>query len=272
MSSTMSNRIAVLVLACASPPYDRTVEAIRRTWGARSVSGVDIYYLYGNPCDDPGRRLLSGYVGGNAPTVQEDAICQRGDVLIAGCADHMSQQEDCILRKRLIAFTHLAAGDGYDLIYSVCAASYVDLRELVRFTDSLVPRRIVAGAIGVDTSRRSPYVSGASTILSIDVARELGSARAAIIEGNAFGFRDDVTLGHWIATRMSRVPLARFIEDVEQGRPLTPDHVFVRSPQSTVGYVTTRAEEQRLVPNAFHYHFHSNRPDDMLQFHRGYFA
>ena len=47
----MSNRIAILVLACASPPYDELIEAIRRTWGSPTVPGLDIYYLYGNPGD-----------------------------------------------------------------------------------------------------------------------------------------------------------------------------------------------------------------------------
>jgi hypothetical protein len=268
----VSNRIAVLVLACAAPPYDQTVEAIRRTWGGQSARGLDIYYLYGNPHDDQARRVLSPYVGGRAPVVQDDAICQVGDVLIAGCADRLRQQEDCLLRKRLIAFDHLAATDRYDLIYSVCAASYVDQRELVRYADSLLPKRMVAGAIGIDASREAPFVSGASMILSVDIARHLGSQRRAIIAGNAFGFRDDVTMGHWIATRVSRIPLATFIEDIEQGRPMTSDHIFVRYPQGTVDYVMARAEDHRALPNAFHYHFHSERAGDMMQFHRRYFA
>jgi hypothetical protein len=269
-ASTMPNRIAVLVLACASPPYDRTVAAIRRTWG--SVLGLDIYYLYGNPHDEPARGVLSRQVGGRLPVVEDDAISQRGDVLVAGCADHIRQQEDCILRKRLLAFDHLAADDRYDLIYSVCAASYVDQRELVRFADSLNPRRMMVGAVGVDTSRRAPFVSGASTILSVDIARQLGSHRREIIAGNAFGFRDDVTIGHWVATHLSDTPLATFIDDVDRGRPMTEGHVFVRYPQGTVGYVLTPAEDQRPIPNAFHYHFHSERADHMLQFHERYFT
>jgi hypothetical protein len=268
----MSNRVAILVLACASPPYDQTVEAIRRTWGAQSPPGLDIYYLYGNPHDDQARHQLSRYVGGRAAVVPDGAICQVGNVLIAGCADHMRQQEDCLLRKRLIAFAHLAAGDRYDLIYSVCAASYVDQRELVRYADSLTPRRVVAGAVAVDASRRAPFVSGASMILSVDIARQLGSHGKAIIAGNAFGFHDDVTMGHWIASRVSPIPLATFIEDIEQRRPLTSDHIFVRYPEGTVGYVMARAQDHRPVPNAFHYHFHSERAADMMQFHLRYFT
>jgi len=268
----VSKRIAILVLACASPPYDHTVEAIRRTWGGESAPGPDVYYLYGNPHDDQARGLLSCYVGGTVPLVPDDAIAQIGDVLIAGCADHMRQQEDCLLRKRLMAFAHLACEDRYDLIYSVCAASYVDRHELVRRAESLPASGVVAGAVAIDASRSAPFVSGASTIFSVDVARQLGSDRKAIIDANAFGFRDDVAVGHWIATRLSRIPLVRFLEDIEQRRPMTPDHIFVRFGDGTVGYVTTPGQDQRPVANAFHYHFHSARADDMMQFHLRHFT
>lgn len=267
----MSKRIAILVLACASPPYDQTVEAIRRTWGGQRVPGLDIYYLYGNPHDDRARSVLSRYVGGGLPVAQDDAICRVGDVLIAGCADNLGQQEDCILRKRLIAFAHLTAENGYDLIYSVCAASYVDQHELVRYADTLLPKRMVAGVISIDESRRAPFVSGASMILSMDIARELASRRKEIIEGNAFGFRDDVTMGHWIATRLSGIPLATFIEDIERQRPMTSDHIFVRHSEGMANYVTTSAQDHRRVPSAFHYHFHSERAADMMQFHWRHF-
>ncbi len=266
------HRIAVLVLACASSPHYQTVEAIRRTWGAQTLPQVDIFYLYGNPKDDEGRRVLSRYVGRTVPVVPDDVLHQVGDVLIAGCADDLSEQEDCILRKRLIAFHHLAADDRYDLIYNVCAASYVDQRALVRYAETLVPTRMVAGVVSIDPTRRAPFVSGASMILSVDVARELGYARKAIIEGNAFASRDDVAIGQWIATRVARVPLSTFIEDIERCRPLTADHVFVRYPQGTVGYVTAPVEEQRPLAQAFHYHFHSQRSDEMLEFHRRYFV
>ena len=211
----MSNRIAIVVLGCASRPYDQTVAAIRRTWGSQLEPGLDIYYLYGNPQDDRAYRVLSGYVGGNLPAVEDDAICRVQDVLIAGCADHIRQQQDCLLRKRLIAFDYLAATDRYDLIYTVCATSYVDQQQLVRYTDSLIPRRLVAGAISLDASSTAPFVSGASMILSIDIAQELASHRREIIEDNVFGFRDDVAIGHWIATRLSRIPLGTFVDDIK---------------------------------------------------------
>jgi len=268
----MSNRVAILVLSNATPPYDTTIEAVRRTWGARSARGVDIYYVYGNPPDAKARAVLSRYIGGDPPVVAEDEICQIGDVLIAGCADRMEEQRDCLLRKRLIAFAHLAAADKYDLIHSVCAPSYVDQSELLRFTDTLTPTRVMAGGIGINRSRTAPFVSGASTIISVDLARRLGSERKEIIDGNDFGHLDDVRIGQWIATRVSPVPLATFLEDIEGRRPLTPDHIFLRYPQGTVSYVMAPPENQHPVANAFHYHFHSRRAADMMRFHERYFT
>jgi hypothetical protein len=267
-------RIAIVVLGCVSSPYDETIAAIRRTWGSQPVPSLDIYYVYGNPHDDAGRDVLSRYVGGRAPVVDDDAIRQIGDVLIVGCADHIHVQEECLLHKRLRAYAFLSIGDRYDLIYTVCATSYVDQEELVRYATSLASGRLVAGAIGIDVSSTAPapFVSGASMILSVEVARELGARRREIIAGNTFGHHDDVTVGQWIATRMSEVPLARFIGDIETQQPMTAAHIFVSCPRGTVDYVMAPAPEQRPVRHAFHYHFHSQKARDILQFHQRYYA
>src|SRR4029078_5231382 len=106
--------------------------------------------------------------------------------------------------------------------------------------------------------------------LSVDIARELGTHRKEIIEGNLFADADDVTVGHWIATRVSRVPVSTFIEDVKRQGAMTPDHIFVACPEGTVDYVMAPAHRHRPVPNAFHYHFHSRTGHDMMEFHERY--
>ena len=257
-----------------SSPYDETIEAIRHTWGSQPVPGLDIYYVYGNPHDDAGRAVLSRYVGGRAPVIEDDAIRHIGDVLIVGCADHIDVQKECLLHKRLRAYAFLSAGDRYDLIYTVCATSYVDQPRLAVYAASLASGPLVAGAIGIDKSSTppAPFVSGASMILSVEIARELGVHRREIIAGNAFGHHDDVTVGQWIATRMSGVPLAAFIEDIEAQQPMTAAHIFVSCPMGTIDYVMTPAPEQRPVRHAFHYHFHSQKAGDIVQFHQRYYA
>jgi hypothetical protein len=264
-------RIAIVVLGCVSAPYDQTIDAIRRTWGAQPVPGVDIYYLYGNPYDDEGRRVLARYVGDDVPVVEDDAIRHIGDVLIVGCADHINQQRDCLLRKRLRAFAYLSAGDDYDLIYTVCATSYVDQEELTRYTASLVAPRLVVGSVGIAQST-APFVSGASMILSMAIARELGAHRQEIIDGNAFGHYDDVTMGLWIVKHLSGVPLDTFLEDILERRPFTEAHIFVKCPRRTVDYVLAPADTHRPVQSAFHYHFHSQEARQMLAFHQRFYA
>ena len=268
----MPNPLAILVLACAYPPYDRTVHAIRMTWGSLVVPGVDIYYVYGNPGDDHSRQVLSIAVGGEPPAVEDDGIHQIDDVLIAGCADRVEHQTDCLLRKRLIAFDHLAGALGYEKIHTVCATSYVDQQCLSEHAGSFTRKRFISGAVGLAQNRETPFVSGASMLLSGDLARELGRDRRRIVAQNRFGYRDDVTIGHWVADRLSRVPLEAFVADIETRRGLTDDHLFVARPETTVNLVQAPPERHRPRPGAFHYHFRSRKPEEMVRFHKRYFA
>ncbi|MFC1849777.1 hypothetical protein ACFL27_06175 [candidate division CSSED10-310 bacterium] len=267
----MTKKIAIIVLGCASPPYDVMIDTIRTTWAGVKAPGIDIYYLYGNPDDDYSRSVLSRYIVGNVSPVKEDEIKAIGDVLIAGCGDNFRQQEDCILRKRLIAFGYLASVGVYDLIYTVCATSYVDQQRLKQHADHLTTKRMISGVVSLNPCG-IPFVSGASMLMSTDVAWQLSADRHEIIEQNRFGFRDDVTIGHWIVTRMSKLSLETFADDVRRQNPMTPAHIFVPYPRTTVDYVMAPAEKHRPVADAFHYHFHSRKPGDMIGFHRRYFS
>jgi hypothetical protein len=267
----MQKRVAILVLSCASPPYDQMLRVIRDTWGSRQITGIDIFYLYGNVESGGPTEELSRYIDQDPPRVEPGGICQIGDVLIAGCADALSEQEDCLLRKRLIAFDYLAGKAEHDLIYTVCATSYVDPVQLIRSSATLPQTRAISGVVSMDPAHTAPFVSGASMILTADVARDLGSHRTEIISGNEYGFRDDLTIGRWVASQLSSVDLADFIDDVRQGRFLTRKHIFISTPDTGVDYVMAPQEEQRPVRGAFHYHFHRLKPDDMVRFHRRYF-
>ena len=102
--------------------------------------------------------------------------------------------------------------------------------------------------------------------------RELGAHRQEIIDRNIFGHYDDVTMGVWIATHLSQVPLETFLQDIVGSGPLSEGHVFVKCSRSTVDYVMAPAEQHLAVASAFHYHFHSDGARDMLAFHQRYFA
>ena len=109
-------------------------------------------------------------------------------------------------------------------------------------------------------------------LLSVDVARELARDRLEIIEQNQFGFRDDVTIGHWIDTRMSNARWQATARDTRTRDPIEPDHLFLPHPDTSVDYVMKAADTHRPVEGAFHYHFHSLKPKDMVNFHQRHFA
>lgn len=266
-------KTAILVLGCASPPYDETIATIRNTWARTPHPGVDIYFVYGIPHDTKAREILEPQVRGNWDKVPEGGIARFEDCLIADCADHIHQQEDCLLRKRLFAFGYLAQTGLYDFIYTVCATSYVDQEALLGYLGKITPQKVFQGPIGVCRFSGMPYVSGASMLLSADVALELHAHRQSIIAENKFGYRDDVTIGTWVAENLSDTPLAHIIQKIHEGVPATSDGTFVVPGRhgASIGLVMAPPSEHKPSKGAFHYHFHSRGSADMARFHQRYF-
>ena len=264
-------KIAILVLGCASGQYVGLIDTIRRTWGQKQVDGVDIYYLFGSVDGEAERAVLTRWLGGEIPPLGEGGIYELDKILVAGCPDSIHVQEDCILHKRLIAFGYLASQRDYEFIYTVCAASYVDQYELVRHVAQLDNRRLLAGAVGIDTSGCAPFVSGASMLLSADVARSLAENRIEVAKENRFGFRDDVAIGQWVGKHMSGVPMEVIIEAIRNDAKPPRESLFVSSGYTTVNFVRAGAERIKPRSRVFHYHFHSAKGRDMADFHERYF-
>ncbi len=264
--------MAILVLACASPPYDKTIETIRQTWGSLRVPGIDVYYVYGVPHPDDAHDTLPDALARPLPEIADDEIAQVGDVLIAGCADSVQRQIDCLLRKRLIAFEYLSGGQRYDWVYTVCATSYVGLDRLMRHATSLPRRPFVFGPISVDRTQVTPFVSGASMLMTVDVAAKLGDARDQICDENQFRHMDDVTIGHWVATHMGDLSLESVVNHVKERRVLPSDYILIDGGGTTRDFVVKSPESHFPAPDAFHYHFNSQRPEDMRRFHERYTA
>ncbi len=271
-NAAMDGKVAIVILACASPPYDKTIQAIRTTWGSKHIAGADIYYLYGNAENEGAKRVIASHLGHAAPRVAADKIYLSNNVLIAGCSDHMSQQADCLLRKRLIAFDYLANRNDYRQIYTVCATSYVDQSRMLVHAKSLTNTLHLAGPMTVNQESAAPLISGASMLLSIDLARQLGKRRNEIIEQNRFGFRDDVAIGHWVATNVSLRPVRDIIKAMPDKSSLSAEYVFVSCVETSADFVVAAPERHRPRHGVFHYHFHSRKPHDMVNFHAKHFA
>lgn len=267
-------KTGILVLGCASPPYVETIATIRNTWARKPHPGVDIFFVYGIPHDRTAREVLEPQVRGNWDRVPTDGIARFEDCLIADCADHIRQQEDCLLRKRLAAFGYLAEDGRYDFIYTVCATSYVDQETLLDYIGQITPKKIFQGVVGVCGFSGMPYVSGASMLLSADIAQALSAHRQSIIAENKFGYRDDVTIGSWVAQNLSDTSLPHVIQKIHEGVPATGDGTFVLPNRhgASKGLVMAPANMHKPSTGVYHYHFHSKGSADMAHFHQRYFS
>ena len=263
-------RIAILVLGCASEPYVRLTDTSRATWASRTEPDIDIFYVYGIPTRPEPIAALNRWLEGEIPTVEEGGIRQIGDVLVVGVADLIRVQKDCLLHKRLNAFEYLARDDRYEFIHTVCASSYVDQRTLAGFANELRREGLVAGAFGCN-SKGHLFVSGASFLLSADVARHLGKHKGDVIATNRYGFRDDVAISDWIIKNLSKVSADSIVNAIKTRTPLPEEAIFMRANNTTRGFVNTPAEKQRPAEGVYHYHFHSKKADDMAEFHGRYF-
>jgi hypothetical protein len=267
-------KTAILVLGCASPPYVDTIATIRHTWARNPLRGADIFFVYGVPQDSKAREVLAPQVRGDWGRVATDGVARFADCLVVDCADHIDHQQDCLLRKRLAAFGQLAESGRYDFIYTVCATSYVDQDALLDHVARVAPKKAFQGIVGVCGFSRMPYVSGASMLLSADVARELAAHRDTIIAENQFGYRDDVAIGTWVARHLSDTPLPQIIERIHQGVPATGDGTFQlpNHQGGSINLVMAPPNLHKPAKGVYHYHFHSQGSADMARFHQRYFS
>jgi hypothetical protein len=190
-------RIAVLVLGCLLPVYDRCIGTIRATLGSRRRDGVDVFYVYGG----------------------------QG--------------------------THADSG----LVRSLPAAG------------------VYHGPLSVYAPSGYPFVSGASMLLSRDVAAGLADSAQAIVAGNVDARPDDVAIGHWIADTYCPGSVAEIRRRIAAGRKATDNETFVLPyGRGLVNFVHAPTQSQVPQPQAYHYHFHSGRIGEMEEFHHRFFA
>ena len=268
-------RIAVLVLGCLLPAYDRCIGTIRATWGSRRRDGVDVFYVYGGQgtSADSGLVRIEDVIGRAPPELRDYEVWVSGDVILCGAGDVYAQQRDCILRKRLIAFGYLAGQQRYDFVYTVCASSYVDVDALQRYVGGLPAAGVYHGPLGVYAPSGYPFVSGASMLLSRDVAADLADSAQTIVSGNVDARPDDVAIGHWIADRYCPGSVAEIRRRVAAGRKATDNQTFVLPyGRGLVDFVYAPTQSQLPQPQAYHYHFHSGRMWEMEEFHHRFFA
>ncbi len=268
-------RVAILVVGCLLPEYSRCIRAIRSTWGATSTDAVDIYYVYGtqrvNPA--PGVMGIEELIGRPGPSLREHEAWVSGDVILCGAADLLAEQRDCVLRKRLIAFGYLANDGHYDFVYTVCACSYVDVGVLRGYVNELPASGVYQGPLGIHAASGAPFVSGASMLLSRDLAADLSRHAGAIIAANDGVEPDDVAIGRWIAEHHSHEPVRDICRRIAAGERATSGQTFVIPyGRGLTDYVLSPPVDQIPRPQTYHYHFHAQRIWQLEAFHRRHFS
>jgi len=268
-------RIAILVLACLMPVYDRCVRTIRATWGSMPRDGIDVFYIYGGLTANTDTELvpLEQVIGQDRPELRAGDVWVSNDLIVCGAGDVYAVQADCILRKRLIGFGYLASQRRYDFVYTVCASSYVDVDALRRYVAKLPAQGVYHGPLSVHAPTGSPFVSGASILLSRDIAAELSDDAVAILASDIRALPDDVAIGRWIADQYCAEPSAEISRRIGEGRKATDNQTFVLPDGvGMVDYVYAPVQSQVPQPRAYHYHFHTGRLSEMEAFHRRFFA
>lgn len=267
-------RIAILVLGCLLPVYDRCIKSIRATWGKSSSDTVDIYYVYGGQGANraPGMVKIEDLIGQAPPQLNDFEAWVSGDIILCGAADIYADQIDCILRKRLIAFGYLANQNSYDFVYTVCASSYVDVDALQRYLRSLPTSGVYHGSVSISKGG-APFVSGSSILMSRDVAADLSNFAEAIVSHNNGVEPDDVAIGRWIAENYCDDSLEEICSHIAAGEKATNNQTFVRPfSRGLTNFVMAPVRNHVPHRKTYHYHFHSRRMSQMEEFHRLYFA
>jgi len=144
---------------------------------------------------------------------------------------------------------------------------------LQRYVRGLPSTGIYQGPLGVHASSGSPFVSGASILLSRDIAAELSDDAAAIISSNNDAVPDDVAFGRWIANKYGAESVAEISSRIAADRRATDNQTFVRPyGKGIMDFVYAPAYSQVPQEQAYHYHFHSARMWEMENFHRRFFT
>ena len=156
---------------------------------------------------------------------------------------------------------------------TVCATSYVDKSALTNYADSMDRQLGFHGPVGLGDESNTPYVSGASILITCDLAERLVNARDEVLTANRYRWADDLAIGLWVANSISSTPLADMVERIASNRPATDDNTFrPMVPQNFIDFRATDEEAQTPVAGAPHYHFVTDRIHDMETFHLNHFA
>jgi hypothetical protein len=129
------------------------------------------------------------------------------------------------------------------------------------------------GALHVHASSGYPFVSGASFLLSRDIAADLADRAETIIASYPETMPDDVVIGHYIANKYCRESVPEISSRIAIGAMPTDNQTFVM-PYGHGSMDFVRLPDYSHAPHepSYHFHFHSRRMWEMENFHRRFFV
>jgi hypothetical protein len=129
------------------------------------------------------------------------------------------------------------------------------------------------GALHVHGQSGYPFVSGASFLLSRDIAADLADNAGGILSAYPDAMPDDVVIGHFIASKYCSESVAEISRRIAIGTRPTENQTFVMPyGDGSVDFVTAPAYSHVPHERSYHFHFNSRRMWEMENFHRRFFS
>lgn len=271
-ASASRRRVAVIVQGCRLEQFEPSVAAIRETWAAEVHDDVDVFFTYGNACDDHQLIDLEQIVGRPLPKVPDGEVRRHGNVLAVGCSDLIAHRSDALLGKRLLSLEYLLQRGSYEAFLLVCASSYVDQAALAEHVQQMPTEMVFQGPTFVAGETGKSMVSGSSMLMSRDLAQRLVDDAGAVITASSYRYADDVSISDWVGDHISdTAPKAR-VKRLLAGESATTDNTFIQPPVNMLDYRSMGVEKHVAVDGAYHYHFATDQPDTMRAFHKRFYA
>ncbi len=265
-------RVAVVVQGCRLPQFEQSISAIRETWAAESHEDVDIFFAYGNACEDHQLTDLQKIVGRPLPTVPEGEARRYGNVLVVGCSDLIGHRSDALLRKRLLSLEYLLQRQDHDAFLLVGASSYVDQAVLVEHAQEMPLELVLQGPVLIAEDTGRPVVSGSAMLISRDFAHRLVDDAGSVLAASGYRYADDVSISDWAAAHVSNTSPEVQVARLSAGRSATTDNTFAQPPVNLLDFRDVDTDQHVPVEKSYHYRFAADEHEAMRTFHKRFFA
>lgn len=182
-------KILIAVLACDNSYYNYLVDkGIRKTWGSRHYSDVEIVYYYGRP----------------------DTNCkEENNNIFVNIEDTFTN----ISKKNLKFFEYILKNKTFDFLYRVNASSYVNVSNLKQLIKNWKKTKVYSGLCSTYINEQNvgiPFVSGAAFCMTPDIVKLVLDNKEKINHN----YIDDIGLGDLLIRQLNIIPFNLRRQDI----------------------------------------------------------